>query len=243
VTLLALEPPFAAFTPAGPFCLGLGTLLCADLTDGIPALARALSAHAISPWAPLVLRLPDRRIPVRTLSEFEPVPATWAFLYPGDYAHLSPEQRVMAAVRHRPVPTNASIARWVELRLGVPEAGVIMRDCLHASGCRRPTRTLTRRMRALGPFEVREWRGLAELARIVAGLAHGVTLETQAYLGGLDPRTLRRWLRLATDLRWMEVSRRVGWEWLLESALRQGGCLGEPPQRRGPGALAGVAGR
>ncbi len=242
VTLLALEPPFVALTPVGPFRLSLGTLLCADLTEGIPALARALGAHAISPWAPLVVQLPDRRIPAATLAAFEPVPGTWAFLYPGDFAHLSLEQRVIAAVRHRPVPTNASIARWVELRLGVPEAGLIMRDCLHASGCRHPTRTLTRRMRALGPFEVREWRGLAELARIVAGLAHGLTLEAQAYLAGLDPRTLRRWLRLATDLRWMEVSRRVGWEWLLESALRQGGCLGELPRRRVTGTLAEVAG-
>lgn len=244
VTLLALEPPFAAFTPAGPFCLGLGTLLCADLTDGIPALARALHAHAISPWAPLVLRLPDRRIPVSTLTEFEPVPGTWAFLYPGDLAHLSPEQRVIAAVRRRPVPSNLSIARWVELRLGLPEVGGIMLSCLHGGGgATRPTRTLSRRMRALGPFEVRDWRGLAELARIVAGVGQGLTLEAQAYLAGLDPRTLRRWLRLATDLRWVEVSRRAGWEWLLESALRRSGHLGGQPSRRVPDVLAGVTRR
>lgn len=243
MTLLALEPPFAAFTPAGPFCLGLGTLLSADLTDGIPALARALSAHAISPWAPLVLRLPDRRIPVRTLTEFEPVPGTWAFLYPGDLAHLTPEQRVIAAVRHRPVPSDASIARWLELRLGLSQAGGLLLDCLQAGGGARAARTLSRRLRALGPFEVRDWRGLAELARIVAGVGHGLTLEAQAYLAGLDPRTLRRWLRLATDLRWTEVSRRAGWEWLLESALRRSGCLGRQPSRGVPDVLAAVAGR
>ncbi|MDX2121599.1 MAG: hypothetical protein SF070_11165 [Gemmatimonadota bacterium] len=243
MTLLALEPPFAAFTPAGPFCVGLGTLLCADLSDGIPALARALSAHAISPWAPLVLRLPDHRVPARTLAEFEPVPGTWAFLYPGDFEHLSPEQRVIAAVRHRLVPSDASIARWVELRLGLSPAGGLLLDCLHSGGRPHPPRTLSRRLRALGPFEARDWRGLAELARIVAGVGHGLTLEAQAYLAGLDPRTLRRWLRLATDLRWTEVSRRAGWEWLLESALRRSGCLGRQPSHRVPGLRSGVVRR
>ncbi len=53
---------------------------------------------------------------------------------------------------------------------------------------------MTRRLQSLSPYEVRDWRGLGGLARLVACLTPGLSLETQAYLADIDPRTLRRWL-------------------------------------------------
>ena len=70
----------------------------------------------------------------------------------------------------------------------------------------------------------------------MASLTPGLSLETQAYLADIDPRTLRRWLRLAIDLPWPVVSGWVGWEWVLESALRRAGCVARPTLQRVSGA-------
>lgn len=224
-----LEPPYVGLSPAAQLCPHLGSVLVADLSEGIAALATAIAAHARAPWCPLVLRLPDRLLSAATLAAFEPVPGTWAPLYPDDAPHLPPAERVLKAVRRRPIPDAATLARWVALRLRRPALVGTLTACLGCGAeCHRPARTLTRRVRALGPLEVRDWRGLGGLARLVAGASTGVSLETEAYLANLDPRTLRRWLRLATDLAWPAVCRRPGWEWLLESALRRAGLFYRP---------------
>ncbi|MBK6780832.1 MAG: hypothetical protein IPG75_14860 [Gemmatimonadetes bacterium] len=51
------------------------------------------AGHLEAPWCPLALVLPDRRITSAVLAAFEPVPGTWAPIYPADYAHLPPVAR------------------------------------------------------------------------------------------------------------------------------------------------------
>ncbi len=222
MTVSILEPPYRFLVPLGGARPGLGSVLLADLREGIPALAAAVSAHLDAPWCPLALLLPDRSISAQVLATFEPVPATWAPLYPTDYAHLGLPGRVIAAVRRRPVPQPTVVGLWLERRLRRPAIAGTLATCMgEGADTQPPPRTLTRRVGALGPLEVRDWRGLGGLVRVLAGGAPGLSLEAQAYLAELDPRTLRRWLRLATALPWSEVSRRVGWEWLLESAMRR----------------------
>ena len=229
----ALEPPFGEAIPPGPFRPAVGGVLLADLSEGIPALARALEAHARAPWCPMVLLLPDRRLSAAVLAAFEPIPGTWAPLYPGDYSHLPLPDRMLAAVRRRPVPAATARAQWLERRLRRPGVAGLLAPCLDDEPeLARPPRTLTRRLHALGRYEVRDWRGLGALTRILAGGRLERSLEAQAWAAGVDPRTLRRWLRLATDLPWEEVRRRAGWEWVLESALRRGGYVEWAPVRR-----------
>lgn len=232
--LLLLEPPYDLFRPAGPFRPTDGALLIADLAGGIPALGDAVAAHRDAPWCPLVL-LADRTISAATLSAFEPLPGTWAVLYRSDYAHLALARRACEAVQRRPIPGPVTLALWVERRLGRPGVADTIAACFHCRGAgREPPRTLARRVQALGPLAVRDWRGLARLAQIVASLAPGrrPSLEGAALNARIDPRTLRRWLNLATEPCWLQCASRVGWEWVFESALRRLGYCRERVPRR-----------
>lgn len=223
MTILQMEPATERITPAGP-PPAIGALLIADLSAGIPALAEAVISLRAAPWCPLVLLVPDRRIAAQSLAAFEPVPGILATLYATDRPGLPLAQRSLAAVRRRPVPNRATIARWIEQRLGRTGVAGTLTACLHCTADSQPPRTLTRRVQELGCFEVRDWRGLARLAQLFAARGYWppASLESTALEASIDPRTLRRWLRLATDLPWPEATRRPGWEWVLESALRSG---------------------
>jgi hypothetical protein len=241
VTLQVLEPPYQQAYPQGPRRPSVGAVLIADLADGIPALAQAVVRAREAPWCPLVSVLMDRAVPAATLTAFEPVMGTWAALYPNDFSHQTLRDRALAAVRRRPIPQATTVALWVESRLGVPGCASVLAACFgEGVDALRPPRTLTRRVRALGPFEVRDWRGLARLARVLASrVARAAqSLEAGALEAGVDPRTLRRWLRLATELSWAEAGTRAGWEWILESALRRYGYVEHRELRRVSGGFA-----
>lgn len=200
----------------------------ADLSEGIPALAEAVIEQRSAPWCPLVARLTDRRIPAACLSAFEPVPGAFAPLYPGDFPGLSLTERAIKAVTRRSPPTATVIALWVENRLARTGTASTLGACFGDGGdALRPPRTLTRRVRSLGPLEVRDWRGLAGLVQILTAPpfpGHN-SLELAALTAGVDPRTLRRWLRLATELSWVEAIARAGWEWVVEMTLRRFGYV------------------
>ncbi len=243
-TLHVLEPPYDGPVPAGAFRPAVGALGIVDLAGGIPALARAVTLTRDAPWCPLVAVVSDRGIAAATLEAFEPIPGTWGILYPSDYAHLSLERRVQAVVRRRPVPLTTTIAQWVEARLHMPGSASTLAACFGEGGdALRPPRTLTRRVQALGPLEVRDWRGIGRLAQsLMCRPLQGLTLEGMALDALIDPRTLRRWLRLATDLPWAEVAARVGWEWVLESALRKWSYVERREIRRVSGGVGVVRG-
>ncbi len=235
MTLLVLDYPFCQPYLAGRSAPPAGALLIADLSDGIPALAQAVTHQRDAPWCPLVACLSDRRVSGETLAAFEPVPGVFAPLYPNDYVTRSLADRSVEAVRRRPPPTATAIAQWVERRLGRVGTASTLSACFGEGGDElRPPRTLTRRVCALGPLEVRDWRGLARLAQIhtTAGPLERASLEIAAYDAGIDPRTLRRWLRLATDMSWSEATERPGWEWLVEMTLRRFGYLESRRERR-----------
>lgn len=235
MTLRLLEPARGGLVflrTGGPDAPSPGTVLVADLAAGIPALAEAVLAQRAAPWCPLVTLMGDHGFPPSVLAAFEPLPGSFAPLYPSDFRTLDLPLRVEAAVHRRPAPESGIVARWIEQRLGRPGAGAILACCVAPRPrVGRSGRTLTRRVRELGPLAVRDWRGLTRLVRITAaaGSRPVQSLETTAWDTGVDPRTLQRWLQLATDLPWIEVVRRPGWEWLLESALRRGG--NQPPAR------------
>jgi hypothetical protein len=228
VALQVLEPPYVQPVPLCHPRPPVGAILIADLGDGIPALSRAVLHSRDAPWCPLVSLLGDRTVPASSLATFEPVPGTWASLYSSDFAHLPLGARAVAAVRRRPVPQATTIAQWVEARLRrTGSASVLAACCGEGGDALRPPRTLTRRVQALGPLEVRDWRGLARLAQLLAARPprFPAALETTAFEAEVDPRTLRRWLRLATDRSWAEAGELIGWEWVVESALRRYGYL------------------
>ncbi len=241
-TLLVLEPASDRLVPFTSMQPEPGAILAADLDGGIPALADAVERQRELPWCPLVLRLTESHFPARAIVPFEPVPGSFALLYPGDFAWLPAAEQLRRAVARRPIPPLSILALWLEQRMGRPGLASTLGACFGASESQlRPPRTLTRRIRAIGPLEVRDWRGLARLAQLAVtpGPWRHASLEITALDAGIDPRTLRRWLRLCTDLSWREFIGRVGWEWVLESALRRLDAVEQSPRRKVSGAFTG----
>ncbi|HXG43624.1 MAG TPA: hypothetical protein VNJ71_02585 [Gemmatimonadales bacterium] len=227
---LCLDPPYLAAGPPAGSTRPLGAVLLADLAEGLAAFADAIDRQRSAPWCPLALRVADPRLTPAVLATFEPRPGCFARFTSADNPTSGRIFHVLAAVQRRPLPTPERIAAYTEARLdrGV---GPILLACMTGSGSgRRPSRTLSRRVQALGPYEVRDWRALARLtwAAALAGLRSGGSVETAAWEAGSDPRSLRRWVRLFTGLDWEEVRARVGWEWIVELALRRGGYVREP---------------
>ncbi len=246
MSLFILEPPYLRLLPAGAFPPPVGALFVADLSNGIPALAEALQEHRDAPWCPLVTCLADRRVPASCLAAFEPVPGVLAPLYPGDYPGWTLIERALKAIARRPPPQPTTIALWVERRLARPGTASTLGACFGDGGdALRPPRTLTRRVRALGPLEVRDWRGLAGLVQILTApmLPGHTSLELAALTAGVDPRTLRRWLRLATEMSWVEAVTRAGWEWLVEMTLRRFGYVEPVPVWQVSGARYAMSGK
>ncbi|MEO8635129.1 MAG: hypothetical protein ABI587_07620 [Gemmatimonadales bacterium] len=240
-TLLVLDPRSDLPIPSTLDRPAPGAILIADLGGGIPALADAVQRQREVPWCPLVMRLGDTRFPASTIEPFETVPGSFALLYPGDFGWLPPSERIRRAVARRPVPPLSIIALWLELRMGRPGLASTLGACFGAGAMQsRPPRTLTRRLQAIGPLEVRDWRGVARMAQLAVtpGPWRTASLEITALDAGIDPRTLRRWLRLCTDLSWAAFIGRVGWEWVLESALRQLGAVEQAPRQRISGAFS-----
>lgn len=93
-----------------------------------------------------------------------------------------------------------------------------------------PYRTLCRQLHRLGPLRPRDWRALARLVGIGLGTGRaGVDLARDS---GIDPRTLRHRLRRLLGIGTHEYRERVGWEWILETALRRHGYLRAPERAR-----------
>jgi hypothetical protein len=239
---LCFNPPYLTPHSACRLLPALGAVLLADLQDGIPALAEALRGHCRAPWCPLILLVSDPRMTREVFSTFEPWAGCFGTLSLWEPSTTPTVARVLQAVRRRPLPVPGAIAAYIERRLH-PAAGgsQVIRACVDGVGTaaeglaagNHARRTLSRRVRALGTFEVREWRGLARLVRVLAtaGRQPLSSLEAAAWNAGADPRSLRRWIAHFTGLDWGELRSRPGWEWVVELALRRAGYLAEA----GPG--------
>ncbi len=234
---LYLDPPYLAAYPPPATPPPLGAVLLADLQDGLAAFADAIERQRAAPWCPLVLRTADPRVTPAVLATFEPWPGCFGLLATAGLPAAGPNFRVLAAVRRRPLPIPERVARYAEARLDRGVAPVLL-ACMGGPGvARQPSRTLTRRVAELGSFEIRDWRALSRLtwAAALAQLRPEASLETAAWEAGSDPRSLRRWVRRFTGLEWDQLRARVGWEWIVELALRRGGYVREPS-----GAAAGA---
>jgi hypothetical protein len=229
-----LIPPSSSPLAVTDPVLPLGGAFVCDLQDGLPDLAEALVCHRQAPWCPVVVRITNPRVTARVLAAFEPRPGMFAVLYPCDFANRSPLERARSAVWRRPDPSGRLVAGYVAERLELPVAALLEECCDTERRHGHAPRTLTRRVRALGPFEVRDWRGLGRLARMVtqSRLEPGISLERAGWAAGVDPRSARRWLRLFTGFGWAQAVGRFGWEWIVESALRRGGYLRAGNERR-----------
>lgn len=231
---LVLAPPYSTLIPfrsldegsafpLGTVVVGLGdhpidglmtlTQLTYSCPWAIPCLVRARTHEPLEPLLVLLRELRNRLVVV-TLP---------AGVRPKDEVAT-----IVRSVRKRPLPTPAAMAFWVTQRLNNPALERPLRDQFAIAV--NPTAraespsiaTYSRLFRRYGPYTARDWRAIARLCRHAQ--AGAVEEEDRAGMR-LPLRTAMRYASKYLQASHHTVHKRIGWEWILEAALRVGGYV------------------
>jgi hypothetical protein len=141
------------------------------------------------------------------------------------------------AVQNRAAPEAALLSAYVASRLAKPKlAEVLAEVCAARIPGRLPAtqiRRASRRLHTIGPLGASDWNWLFDLA-LLAG-RRDLSVEELARRHGVEARTFRTHVRKYTGGTVERFRECLGWEWVLEAALRTWDCLRAP---LGPGESA-----
>jgi hypothetical protein len=134
--------------------------------------------------------------------------------------------RAIHAILQRPSPNPTIMAEFVVHRLSQPSFApdfvqVFSEQPYGTVPGMRSGRTLRFRFQRLGKWAPSRWQRIGRLARIAAAHLRN-TIEEIAIKTGTNHRTLRRWSNEYLDLSPDVFRSWLGWEWVLEAALRRG---------------------
>jgi hypothetical protein len=138
---------------------------------------------------------------------------------------------VLAAVRQRTLPPSDVLAEYVSRRLHVPELGPALAeqfDQALAGGSNSAVRsvsTYSRLFARYGQYTARDWRAIARLAWHLGLRARRWSGEPEASPATLQNRAARRYARKFLSMPYSQAAQWLGWEWILERALRTGGYV------------------
>ena len=135
--------------------------------------------------------------------------------------------RVLTAVRIRPLPTAQKLAQWAAQRLRNEEIEPPLRNQFREALEGVPASadvsvsTYSRLFARHGKYTARDWRAIARLC------AHAVALGglASSSVPMLPVRTASHYTKTYLAISYDVMVERLGWEWVLEAALRTGGYL------------------
>ncbi len=235
--LVVLAPPYRSPTSLatlerGP-ALPLGSVVFGNGDATIAVLAELTALSYRAPWAVPCLALPAQQQPlepllmlVTELRDRLVVVHRAASRVVDDWAHL------VQCVRRRAVPTAAELARWVARRLRQREVEVPLRhqfeEALHGTPADAglSVASYSRLFAQYGKYTARDWRALGRLA---AHAASGRLGERRTY-APISLRTVCEYARKYLGVPYHFLAERLGWEWVLEAALRTARYVA--PERR-----------
>jgi len=231
--LVALAPPYRTATvlrSADGAQLPLGSVVLASSDATVAGLAHLTAVSHRAPWAVPCLTLPleqeslkpqlllvtelrDRLVMVRVAGR-----------------KVTPDVgSLVAAVRRRPPPAPTMLARWVARRLSSREVEVPLRHQFEEGLCGAPAddarsiASYSRLFSRYGRYTARDWRALARLcAHAVCRISGDGEADGQ---GHLPFRTASKYAARYLGVAYHVTAERLGWEWVLEAALRAAGYV------------------
>ncbi len=225
-----LAPPYCGFGHHGEGPPPLGAVLVC-MADTITLATGAFRFGLLrAPWAVPCLLTTTATSDPDVLTAIHELPGHVCFVRdPLDDGSLP--SRIVGAVRGRSIPSEGRLTDYVIQRTG----GVALRQELarafalpsEKSGPRVPERTLRDRLRRFGPLTASCWRSVGTLARLGARI-NDERVEILAWRAGVEARTLRNWTQRYLGVSLQDFRERVGWEWVVEAALRVAGYLRLP---------------
>lgn len=223
-----LQPPYqvestATATPR------FGAIAIARLGVTADVLQRLHDLSEAAPWcAPCVVVTPGSVSP-ETLHAIWGLPGQPGFVVASrGFAELSPAE-ITRTIANRPPPTIPLLVSYVVRRTDAISFGQTLQQIWSPRSVHGPQhaeRTLRYRLRRMGSFGRHDWIRVHRLIHAKTG-GPGNSVERLAAIAGTEPRTLRGWTDrcLGTTLRSFRET--VGWEWILEAALRMAGLIEE----------------
>jgi hypothetical protein len=206
--------------------LGAALVCCLDgrVLDG---LAVAFHEHRHSPWCPLVLAT-HAAVHEETLDDLRPDTCRISTILL-DHDRATPTfDEVRAALAQHGPPTPTDMVGYIGLRTDEGLARTVS-EALEGPSSR--TSALRRRLAGLGVPSPLHWLNLFQLTTYLSVAEHPCrkTLEQVALAFNKAPRTLSAWCANYLQCTWPEARRRLGWEWMVETMLRE---VPPPPPRK-----------
>jgi hypothetical protein len=230
--LRELHPPYASFSYDATVIPTLGSVFTLDMSDAETGLEEAILWQSRAPWCPLVLILGSTFLSAGIIELLSQLHGPMGFVSISQ--RPSPEiDEILNAVRARPTPTPSTVFSYVANRVGKASLRDLLTESLALAAEPRcgplpkSVRRVSRQLRALGPLGIPDWNRLSKLA-LLSGLRH-VQVEELARLQGVEPRTFRAQVRRYTGVSPRSFREWVGWEWVVEAALRRWGYLETAP--------------
>jgi hypothetical protein len=225
--VVALLPPYGAAVPIASLRPGaglpLGTVVVGMSDTALASLAVLTELTHSSPWAIPCLALSTKQewlepllVLVTELRDRLVVVDRGA----GSYLDV---RGIVGCVASRPLPTPSSLARWVAERLRDPDVQQPLRSQFEAALESRgapedhSVTTYSRLFHSYGPYSPRNWRAIARLCWYAHAGAAGTDEHRE---GHLALRTAIKHTRKYLKLPYVALGERLGWEWILEAALR-----------------------
>ena len=203
--------------------LPFGAALTCDLRQtSLNGLADAFRAHALSPWCPLAVVLPDG-VSETILEAIRPDWGGLATLAVRSEDILPTYGAVSAAVARRGPPDRHAVIQYIRSRADERLARAV---CESLDGPTAWSAALRRRLGRLAMPSPQHWVNLFRLSTHLASAMapQSKTLEQIALESNSAPRTLSGWCAKYLRLSWPEARHRLGWEWIFEVVLREHGA-------------------
>jgi len=204
----------------------LGSIACCAPGDRLSAVAALLGTVCRWPWVMPCLRLRrDQRPCQAALDLFSGLRSYVAITEDHDGNRSHTPRELVASVRGRPPPTPSVLAHWVCNRIDHAEALPLLlaqfEEALDGvpSGRVASAATYSRHFTTCGRFTARDWRAVARLS---VKLCEGTSSGERAH--GLGRRTalhVRKYLEIPSRT----ATAMLGWEWVLEQAMRVAGYV------------------
>jgi hypothetical protein len=224
-----VQPPYRAEVTAG-VTPKFGAVAVARLGAAAEVLGPLHAVIEAAPWcAPFVVVTPGSVSPA-TLQAIWGLPGQPGFLVATHGFSDPAPQEIAAVIAARPRPTTSALVSYVVRRTHSVLLGQTLQQIWEPRGDPGPgnaERTLRYRLRRLGRFGRHDWiRVLRLIQTKTSGPVRSV--ERLAAIAGTEPRTLRTWTTRCLGVPLNVFRERVGWEWVLEAALRTAGLVMVP---------------
>lgn len=229
--VVTLAPPYEGFVEVRAvddrLRPPLGSIVVGDANASIIATLAELTVAAMQwPWViPCVVIPPGEEAPDGRLMVITELRDRLVIVRRLGVSGSTSIPRVLDAIRRRGEPSPLVLARWVSKRIGAGELEPLLlaqfREALEGTSATESASvsTFCRYFARVGEYTARDWRALARFC------AHAA--DRNAGKAGVRPstRTLADYAKRYLGMVPRDVSVRIGWEWVMERALRLAGYV------------------